>query len=212
MIHWETINGEPLALPITIAEKQLVVDPIPVSGGILNGMGKVGFDQNRQVVLSYEKYDASGRTQLYLARFENGAWRHYQASDWKSRIEFQGGGSLPNTGIGIGAVAWKDGRLILPLSQREYGGGTSIIDPRTMKLAGKLPANPLDIAFHQVGKVESAFPGMEVHWAADLGTAGAGVNYRLRWETLPANRDRPRDPPWPPASMLRVVSVGGMAQ
>ena len=29
----------------------------------------------------------------------------------------------------------------------------------------------------------------------------------LRWETLPPNRDKPRDKPWPEPSMLRVVEL-----
>ena len=207
LAHWETIDGKPLALPITIATQGVLVDPIPVRGGIVNGMGQVGFDKNKQVILSYAKFDAAGKTQLYFARFENGAWTHVQASDWTRRIEFLGGGSLPDVGIHIGPVAWSDGRLTIPLTHPDYGGGTSIIDPQTMKLAGKLPADPRALAFHRVGKVESSFPGMQVKWSGDLGAANHGAACQLRWETLPANRDQPRPPPWPPPSMLRVVSV-----
>jgi hypothetical protein len=207
LLHWETADGTPLTLPVTIADTQTVVDPIPVSGGILNGMGQVGFDEDGRVVLSYAKYDAGGKTQLYFARFENGAWRRYQATHWTRRIEFKGGGSLPSTGVHVGPVAWSDGRLTIPVTQIDYGGGISIIDPSTMTLAGKLPPDPQELAFHRFGKVESAFPGMRVNWAGDLGESGSGISYRLRWETLPPNRDQPRPPPWPPAGMLRVVSV-----
>jgi len=207
LIHWETIDGKPLKLPITIVDKQLVVDAVPVSGGILNGMGQVGFDQNRRPILSYAKYDAKGITQLYFARFENGAWRHYQATNWKRRIEFKGGGSLPDAGIRIGPVASNGGRLTISLYQKDYGGGTSLIDPRTMKLGARLHAAPRELALSRFGKVESTFPLMQVKWAGDLGEAVPGVTYRLRWEALPPNRDSPRKPPLPEPSMLRVLCV-----
>lgn len=41
---------------------------------------------------------------------------------------------------------------------------------------------------------------------ADCGTAADGLHYALASETLPANRDRPRDPP-PPPSMLGVIET-----
>jgi hypothetical protein len=44
--------------------------------------------------------------------------------------------------------------------------------------------------------------------AGDLGTAGEkGVRYLLRWETLGPNRDRPRQPPLPGPTMLRVYRL-----
>ena len=205
LLQWETIDGKPLVLPITIATPGVVVDPIPVHGGIVNGMGHVGFDQNQRPVLSYAKYDANGKTQLYLARFENGAWTLTQASHWQTRFEFLGGGSLPDVGIHVGPVACNNGQLTIPLSHKDYGGGTWTLDPKTLKLDKKLPADARALAFHQIGKVESTFPGVQVRWSGDLGAALPGTTYQLRWESLPANRDQPRDPPWPPPSMLRVI-------
>jgi hypothetical protein len=207
LMQWETIDGHPLTLPITMATPGVLVDPVPVQGGILNGMGQVGFDPNGKVVLSYARYDKAGNTQLYLARFEKGAWKHFQATNWHRRIEFQGGGSLPDSGLRIGALTWKDQRLTIDLAHRDYGAGTWVVDPWTMKLTRKLPPQEESLALRPEGKVESSFPGMLVKWSGDLGKSDAGTTYRLRWETLPPNRDRPRDPPWPPPSMLRVVSL-----
>ena len=206
LIHWETATGQPLTLPITLATPGVLVDPIPVKGGIVNGMGEVGFDAQNRVVLSYFKFDAAGHTQLYFARLENGVWKQYLASDWHDRIEFSGGGSLP-VGVHVGPVTVRDGRLEISFSRSGPMAGTWTLDPVTLKLLKKVPAPAIDEAFAKFGKVESTFPDMHVKWAADDGQAADGKVYRLRWETLPAHRDAPRDPPYPPPSMLRVIGV-----
>jgi hypothetical protein len=49
---------------------------------------------------------------------------------------------------------------------------------------------------------------LEVRWSGDSGTSGiAGLSYRLRWETLDANRDHPREGKLPKPSMLQVIAV-----
>ena len=49
---------------------------------------------------------------------------------------------------------------------------------------------------------------MGVRWRGDSGEAPQEETwYMLRWETLGANRDRPREEPWPPPSMLRVYKM-----
>ena len=93
LVHWETSAGRPLSLPITLATAE-VVDPVPPGGGMINGNTKVGFDADGRPVISYHKFDAQGKTQLYNARRETGGWRIYQISDWDYRWEFQGGGTL----------------------------------------------------------------------------------------------------------------------
>lgn len=53
------------------------------------------------------------------------------------------------------------------------------------------------------------FEGISVRLSRDLGESSSepGVRYVLRWETLGAHHDRPRDPPLPPASALRLVRL-----
>jgi hypothetical protein len=42
----------------------------------------------------------------------------------------------------------------------------------------------------------------------DSGESGVpGLYYQLRWETLGANRDKPRTGPVPPPSILRLIAV-----
>jgi hypothetical protein len=96
LLRWEDSTGRPLTLPITRLTGE-VVDPIPVNGGIINNNTLIGFDEQSKVILTYHKFDAAGNTQVYNARREGGErgqWRIVQASNWKFRWYFAGGGTI----------------------------------------------------------------------------------------------------------------------
>ncbi len=206
LVHWETSDGRPLSLPITLATAE-VVDPVPPGGGMINGNTKIGFDALRRPVISYHKFDARGKTQLYSARREADGWRIYQTSDWDYRWEFQGGGTI-RFEISFGPiVAGLDGSLTQSWHHPKHGSGNWKLDPGALKPVGKAqpPSSGLPGGF---SRVESPWPGMGVRTAADLGASDdPKVRYLLRWETLPSNRDRPRSGPLPPPTMLRLHQV-----
>jgi len=205
LVHWEKSDGTPLPLPINLKAGD-VVDPVPVGGGIINGNVKLGFDAKKRPVVSFHKYDASGKTQIYNARREGDAWKLYQTSDWDWRWDFGGGGSIPFA-VRVGPVRVRpDGTLTQTYSSEKYGSGTWILDEATLKPTGTLTERPAYPP--QIAKVESAFPGMRPNWAGDAGKSGeSGVRYVLRWETLGQNRDRPREGALPPPSMLRLYKL-----
>ena len=59
-----------------------------------------------------------------------------------------------------------------------------------------------------LSKIESDFPGMEIRRALDMGSCGNdGIRYLLQWETMDANRDKPRQEPLPAPSTLRLHKV-----
>jgi len=60
LINWETASGSPLSLPITPADKTVIVDPVSAERGLINVGHRIGFDANVQTVLSYHKYDQCG--------------------------------------------------------------------------------------------------------------------------------------------------------
>jgi len=200
MVHWEKSGGEAFRLPIRV-ETAEVIDPVPVHGGMINGNTRIGFDSQKRVVVTYHKFDARGNTQIYNARREDGGWRIYQASDWNYRWDFSGGGSIVFD-ITHGAVhPAAAGRLRLEWSNVKYGSGIWELDEATLRVLGSAPAPE---ALPVNWKTESDFPEMRVRIKEDSGTPPPGVRYVLRWETLDANRDRPRQPPLPAPSMLRV--------
>lgn len=201
LVHWETSSGKPLSLPITI-ETAEIVDPVPAGGGIINGNTKLGFDSQNRPIISYHKFDENGLTQLYNARLENGNWKIYQTSDWNYRWDFSGGGSIPFE-IGFSPVKVEaNGSLKQSYRHVKHGSGIWKLDEVTLKPIGKIkprPSHPKEL-----NKVQSDFPGMQVHWRGDSGKSGEpNVRYSLRWETLGHNRDRAREEA-PPPSMLRL--------
>ena len=208
LARWETAGGAPVALPLTIETPGVVVDPSPPKGGLINmGIG-LGFDADRRPVLTYHRYDDAGKSQVFNARWEEGRWRVVPASDWSYRWEFGGGGSIASE-VGAGPVrVLPDGALAQSYSHAKLGSGTWRLDARTLKPTGTIPAVPT--LPPGLGRPESAFPGMQVRWAHDLGGSDEpGVRYVLRWETLGPNRDRPREGDLPEAGSLRLYKIVG---
>jgi len=206
LIHWRTAGGEPVKLPMTINTPGLIVDAVPVKGGMINGNARIGFDSRGRVIISYHKFDAKGKTQLYNARLEGGRWKIYQASDWDYRWYFRGGGSIVFE-IRVGRVrVISGGRLVQTYRHAKGGSGGWLLDEATLKPIGRAPAGPGRP--RKLNEIESSFPGMQVRWLGSSGTGGEpGVQYTLRWETLAHNRDRPRKPPLPRPSMLRLYEL-----
>ena len=206
LIHWEKGDGTPLSLPITLAEGD-IIDPIPTGGGIINGNLRLGFDAENRPIATYHKFDEKGLTQLYNARLENGSWKIFQSSQWDYRWEFSGGGTIIFEIRVEGVRLESDGTLSQGWSHPKEGRQRWRLDPETLQPIERLPEPPRAWP-KELDAVTSDFPGMQVRWAGDKGRSGdPGVQYRLRWETLGANRDRPREKPWPEPSILRLYRL-----
>ena len=207
LVHWENSRGEPIVLPITLATGD-VVDAVPINGGLINGNVKLGFDDQKRVIVSYHKYDENGNTQIYNARAENGAWKIYQTSDWDFRWDFGGNGTLQFEVRLSGVKRVLDGTLTQDFATKQAGSGTWILDPQTLKPIGLKPPSAVADYPASLRRVESTWPEMELRWQNSQGGSGEpDARYVMRWETLPSNRDKPRPEPYPPASMLRVYKL-----
>jgi hypothetical protein len=183
-----------------------VVDPVPARGGAINGNVRLGFDSQKRPVVSYHKFDAEGNTQLYNTRLEDGKWKTYQSSDWNYRWWFEGGGSIIFE-VRVGSVRTAgEGRLEQDFTHPEYGTRRWVLDEETLQPIEEKDQPPVRPAALEV--VQSEFPGMMVRWAgADGQSSRRDVRHWLRWETLPANRDRARDGPLPEPTMLRLYEI-----
>jgi hypothetical protein len=202
LLNWQKAGGQAVALPMRLSTAE-VVDPVPSGGGMINNNTKVGFDAEMRPIVAYHKYDQSGNTQLYNARFENGAWVVHQTSSWTYRWNFGGNGTLVFE-IEVEPVELQsNGMLTQNFYHAQYGGlGAFRLNPTTLAAEATIPrpvAYPPELA-----EVESPTAMMEVRWRKDAGTSpDAGIVYMMRWETLPSNRDMPRTP-IPPATKLRL--------
>lgn len=136
--QWERSDGQPLTLPIKLANAEIVA-PVPPGGGLINGNTKIGFDLVGQPVISYHKFDEHGHTQLYNARREASGWKTYRTSDWNYRWEFHGGGTI-RFEIGFGPVTVEpDGSLTQAYHHTKAGSGTWKLDPQTLQPLGPAP-------------------------------------------------------------------------
>jgi len=199
LVHWETAEGTPITLPIRLGTPGVIVDPVKIKEGMLNGNGKIGFDSQKRVVLAYHKFDKNGKTQLYNARLENGKWKIVQTSDWNYRWWSEGGGSI-NNDVKISAVSFKDGQLLQSFSHKTEGSKTLVLDEATLKPTGTVPSKQWP---SEIKTVRSKFPEMQVRTQNGHGDGG----YMLRWEVLPKHRDAPRPKPWPESVMLEVYKL-----
>lgn len=198
---WTTAAGRALSLPITLARSD-VVDPVPARAGMINNNTKIGFDSKGRTIVSYHKYDAAGRTQLYNARFEGTRWVVYQTSQWDYRWAFGGNGTLVFE-IQVEPVELlPDGRLIQRYYHAKYGGsGAFVLDEATLRAVASIP--PPRTVPAALSQVTSTTPGMEVRVRHDSGVSPTpGVQYVLRWETLPSNRDQARATVPPPSRLV----------
>jgi hypothetical protein len=199
LVHWETAAGKSIALPIRLDTPGVVVDPVEIEQGMLNGNGKIGFDSKKRVVLAYHKFDENGKTQLYNARLENGKWKIVQTSDWNYRWRFEGGGSI-NNDIRISPVTVQNGKMLQSFTHKEEGTNVFVLDEATLKPTGTVPPKQWP---DEIKTVRSKFPEMRVR--TQNGRGGGG--YMLRWEVLPKFRDASRPKPWPEPVMLEVYKL-----
>lgn len=205
LIHWESAFGRKIKLPIRFDQDELLVDPIPAGGGIINGGHRMAFDSADRPVIVYHKSDADGNMQIYAARPADGQWVHKVLTQWKHPVPFSGNGSMSFIGIRIGEFGKiAPGIFGIGYRHKDYGSGMLQIDDDTLAPVAKkirmIPELP-----RSINRVESDFPGMEIQRAEAFGDGvNEGVRYILQWESLGPNRDRPRDPPLPPPSTLRL--------
>jgi hypothetical protein len=206
--HWETAAGAPLTLPLRLDQEEAWIDPVPSGGGIINGCQKLVFDSELRPIVSYHKSDDNGNMQVYVARFQDGAWRKRAITSWDKPIEFSGFGSMPFIGIQISGLRRLGAdHFVLDYRHRDYGRGSLVIDEHTLSPTADHPA--IETTYpQQLLKPTSDWPGMLVRTAEDASeTDGADTKYLLRWETLETNQDEPRDPPLPPPSALKLIML-----
>jgi hypothetical protein len=200
LVEWESAAGVPLALPIRPSAKEAVVDAVRAGEGLAGIAFAAGWDSRHKPMVTYSKYDAAGRSQSYTARFD-GEWKIHQVSDWEFRWDLARTGTLSETISVRPPRLDDDGRLVQEFRHDVHGSGNWILDEEDLRI---VDVEPLPDELRELRIPESDVPGMEVR---EFIYDRKG-EYFLRWETLPVNRDKPREPPYPEPSILSVVRHG----
>jgi len=205
--NWFTAAGDPLGLPLTLNTAGVIVDPIPPQGGIINGTGRPGFDHDGNIVITYHKFDKEGNTQAYVARWKD-EWQIKPITDWDYRWFFEGGGSIIFE-VRLGTVQPRsDQYLQMDYYHARYGSGTWLLN-KELDIVGRVHKRESVPA--ELENPISDFPEMTVHLrqgSSGRTDDGSSFRYLLRWETLPHNRDLPREGLLPEPSPLQLYKIG----
>lgn len=205
---WKTAGGQTLDLPITLSQTRACVDPIPSGGGIINGCERLVFDSKNRPIIAYHKRDQNRHMQIFVARFHQGRWHHRAVTAWDKEIPFSGRGAMPFIGIKLGSVRRLPSDLIaIDYRHRDYGSGRILLNEASLRQVDKNVVIPREMP-RTLSRPTLEFDGIRAKFAQDRGAAsGVDRKYVLRWETLEAHHDRPRQPPLPPPSILNLVTL-----
>lgn len=204
LVNWETSGGKTIALPIT-ADRGEVIDPIPMHGGLLNVGIPIGFDKDNRVLVSYQKYDANGNSQVFLSRHESKAWKSVQVSNFNnSRVELDKSGALDlPLVISEAASTNGSGNIIVSAAWRETAWEWEL-DAKTLKvLNGKTVEKNLP---EQISKydLDNGVPLRVVAMSKDQ--KNKSDQFFISWEAMQPNRDQAR-PDIPAPSTLRMHRI-----
>ena len=202
LVRWESAGGRSFELPITLADRTAVVDPIPSGHGLVTISFGAGWDSAHRPILYYSKYDAGGSSQAYNARWEGEAWRVVAASDWDYRWPIDRTGTLDPEITIRPPRAEGEGLLRQEFDHIRAGHGVWILDEATLEVVD-VEETPATLA--ELLTPLSATSGMEVR-EPEFDRTG---EYFLHWETLPARQDEALEGAEPEPSLLRVQRILG---
>lgn len=223
LTQWESAAGVRVTPPFTIENTELVVDGAPPGGGLSNPLNALNWDSKNRVVISYHRFDETGASQIYNARFEGNQWMVVPATNW----DFVWGESYSGTGaLNIaGTVRMspvepaEKGELTQFVWNRDVEEAIVVLDEQTLQpirlespqpvaWRQKLSIPESDFQIEPIPDLRRNGGPLQVELIPDSGNSGqAGVSYYLRWEHGGANRDRPVPEPWPQPTMLRVYKI-----
>jgi hypothetical protein len=201
LVHWFKADGTPLKLPIKLKDAE-IVDPVPVNGGMINNNTLLGFDEQGRVMITYHKFDRSGDTQIFLARYRGvkEGWERVQISHWKGyRWEFSGSGSLKSE-LFVGGVRSIGGGLLKVPVTRLGQSVDFIIRSSDLSLVETRPVSSLVADLKSVVKTPE---GMQLNVISVSGAAG--LTYALAWSTRPPQRDKPASDIPDPSTLLFIT-------
>ena len=202
--NWFDAFGKPIQLPATLDQKTLIVDPVPVEGGIINLAAKMVLDKKNNPVFVYHKFDPAGNTQLYIAQIKNGKWNYHGITNWDYRWFFSGNGSINSEILLKDFRKRNDGNYEVGVWHIKYGNGTILLNDKFQNIGKVLKPEPLNASL----KVEGNFPGLLIQTSEDIGDfSEPGTRYILKWETIKRNRDRAPEKPWPGPSQLYLYQL-----
>ncbi len=205
LLHWETMRGNALTLPIKWRDTLPVVDPVAPWNGLINMSFQISWDDRKVPYITYHKFDKRGVSQVYASRWEvdkpgTGTWQTYQLSQWEAfSWDLNRSGSLSNSVSVSGIRPDGKGNLTATFAHEKYGQGTWVLDRASLKIKQTLPPS---------GAPETSLPPLTLlkDMLPRTRTDNTG-RYLMRWQTLPVNQDKARQGITPAPAELVVYKV-----
>jgi autotransporter-associated beta strand protein len=214
MVNWTDAFDRPVTLPIgPTTASGTVIDNIPIAGGLSRLNYRLMFDRQGDPIVAYHKWDAAGKSQIYVARPDRATqtWKIVKLTSSTVRFDLVTAGSASNF---FQADDPLDGLVTLQISlvgsdgTAYPGNGYYTLDENTLEnLTGNTP-NAMSYAAanspqSQSGIVDPAAPEntyvapvsnatMQVNRLPSSGLDLSAQQYYLRWESLPKGNDQPR--------------------
>lgn len=206
LVNWETMDGTKIELPITPEFKDVTVDPIPAKGGVINGGAFMFFDKQNKPMLAYFKYDQTGNSQVYIARFVGGEWVIKQVSNWNYRWNFSGPGSITFEIRLNGGRVNEGGEIVIDYMHVKKGNGQLVIDTENLSLIEDRQVEVKEGSDYpeELLPTMSDIDSVSVKWLkSSVIKGGPKEYYALRWETMGKRRFyKEREKPVKPSIMM----------
>ncbi len=201
MLHWETMGGQSVELPIRWRNSDPVVVPVGPWNGLTNMSYNIGWDQEKNPCIVYHQYDKQGISQMFVTRWEKngrGNWHTAQISNWPDFTwELNATGSIKKS-IRVSNVRTSgNGQLVVSYEHEKFGQGYWILDQKTLQVKQEVKG--------KTQTVESSLPAITLNKDMEARTKTDNTGrYTMRWQTLPVNQDRPQ-PNNPPAPTDLII-------
>ena len=223
LTQWESAGGVAVTPPFTIGNTELLVDGTPPGGGLSNPLFRIGWDSRKRVVISYHRFDETGASQIYNARYDSDKWMVVPATRW----DFVWGESYYGTGaLNIagtvrmsGITPAGNGELTQMVWNRDVEEANVVLNedsleplrleiPQPAEWRQLLSIPESEFQIEPIPDLRRTGGPMQVELIYDSdGSDLDGVSWFLRWEHGGSNRDRPVPEPWPEPTMLRVYKI-----
>lgn len=207
MLHWETMSGQPVTLPIQWRNTQPVAVPVGPWNGLTNMSYNIGWDREKNPCIVYHQYDRQRISQIFVARWERNSagkssWQTQQISHWTDftwALDLTGSLKHSITVSAVEPLGADD--LTIHYTHEKYGSGTWVLDGSTLRVKKEIS-----------GKTKSpaaALPAITLNKDMEARTKTDNTGrYLMRWQTLPVNQDRSRPDPVPAPTELVIYKVG----
>lgn len=207
LVTWENAFGEPVSLPFLPDDERVIVDAVSANGGTHNGRLRTIIGSEGDPIIGYIKYDPEGKTQLYLAKPENGTWETRKISDWGFRWKFEGGGDQMSPGGNFSFEGLSnEGWVVISYGNEKGDSGRYVIDPKTLEQVDQTPTFK-PVYPEGMRQRISDTPGLSVNINAGKGEGPR--RYVLKWESRGKSHGRhaPEVIPAGPLSKLLLLEI-----